>query len=135
MRLMKKEHPELEKVKIDSTCQCRDCNLGKSSRTPHIGPAKHRATVRNYRIHSDVSGPHTKSLGKNEYVVGLQDDATRYSWSSYLKKKDERQRALPLPPGSSAISVVVKEEAFVAPRLSYQTEALETFSEKRATLH
>ncbi|KAJ3159042.1 hypothetical protein HDU88_000878 [Geranomyces variabilis] len=45
MRLMKKEHPELKKVKIDSTCQFKGCNLGKSSRTPHIGPAKHRATI------------------------------------------------------------------------------------------
>ncbi|KAI8584834.1 hypothetical protein BDZ88DRAFT_390053, partial [Geranomyces variabilis] len=74
MWLAKNEHPELKHLTTNDTCLCKGCCLGKSSRVPHIGPAKHRATVQSYRIHSNVSGPHTESLGKNIYVAGFQDD-------------------------------------------------------------
>jgi transposase InsO family protein len=88
MQIVKRQHG-LD-IALEGHQGCKGCNMAKASRRPHLGPARHRATIPLVRIHADVSGPHDPAtMSGYKYTVCFVDDATRYSWTYFMKTKDE----------------------------------------------
>jgi hypothetical protein len=74
--------------------ECRNCLLAKSThKVPKSIPV--RAKNIGEILHSDLSGRFsTPSLGKHEYYMTIIDDATRYAWVYFLKKKSDAQQVM-----------------------------------------
>ena len=69
---------------------CESCTEGKHHRSPFPGGSGTRAEEPLNLVHTDVCGKlNTKSLGGAEYVLTFTDDATRYVWVYFLKRKSE----------------------------------------------
>jgi hypothetical protein len=73
----------------NSSCFCRHCPLGKSSKLPFF-PSQCNSTAPLQLIHSDVWGPSpVPSISGFKYYVIFIDDWSRYTWLFPLKSKSD----------------------------------------------
>ena len=69
---------------------CEVCILGKAHKAPIYNKSVERAEAPGNKLHWDTCGPmKTPSVEGNKYLVVEVDDATRYTFSSFVKSKDE----------------------------------------------
>ncbi|KAK4381915.1 Retrovirus-related Pol polyprotein from transposon TNT 1-94 [Sesamum angolense] len=79
--------PTLKNVHEDVVCQ--GCQYGKSHHLP-FKMSSNRRTTSLELIHTDLMGPtRTPSCSHNHYVMVLVDDYSRYTWTYFLKEKNE----------------------------------------------
>ena len=79
--------PLLNNVHEDVVCQ--GCQYGKSHHLPFKSSSNRRTTPLEL-IHTDLMGPtKTPSCSNCHYVMILVDDYSRYTWSYFLKEKNE----------------------------------------------
>jgi transposase InsO family protein len=69
---------------------CSACLEGKMQNLP-FGRAEHRASQRFDRIHVDLMGKMEveSANSKSRYVLTIKDEATRYGWIFFLRRKSE----------------------------------------------
>ncbi|KAL0340336.1 UNVERIFIED_CONTAM: Retrovirus-related Pol polyprotein from transposon TNT 1-94 [Sesamum radiatum] len=80
--------PTLKNVHEDVVCQ--GCQYGKSHHHLPFKMSSNRRTTSLELIHTDLMGPtRTPSCSHNHYVMVLVDDYSRYTWTYFLKEKNE----------------------------------------------
>ena len=73
-----------------SDCLCRNCVVGKHSRSTFPSASPFRAIKRLELIHCDICGPiQPSTIGGRRYYFLLVDDFTRLLWVFFLKEKSE----------------------------------------------
>jgi hypothetical protein len=89
--------PKLYDIKLppkpdDFHCEsCTEAKLTKSPCPTTVNKNRKKFDL----IHSDLSGPFSvSSYGRSLYYITLIDDATRYSWVKFLKKKSSTTQIL-----------------------------------------
>ena len=80
----------LPKVNVEDMSHCSACSRGKMTRSTFKSKKIVSTTVPLELIHMDLCGPmRTQSYGGNKYIFVLVDDFTRYTWTLFLKSKDQ----------------------------------------------
>ena len=81
--------------KVPERHECAACLEGKMHNLP-FGKAKGRATKPFERIHMDLMGKVEveSAASKARYVLTLKDEATRYAWVHFLRKKSHAAQAI-----------------------------------------
>nr|GFC69484.1 retrovirus-related Pol polyprotein from transposon TNT 1-94 [Tanacetum cinerariifolium] len=84
----------LPKLKFIKDCLCSSCELGKAKRksfhTKLIPSSKRRLQL----LHMDLCGPmRVASINGKRYVIVIVDDS-RYTWTHFLRSKDETPEVL-----------------------------------------
>ena len=80
----------LPKVNVEDMSHCSACSRGKMTRSTFKSKKIVSTTVPLELIYMDLCGPmRTQSYGGNRYIFVLFDDFTRYTWTLFLKSKDQ----------------------------------------------
>ena len=80
----------LPKVNVEDMSHCSACSRGKMTRSTFKSKKIVSTTVPLELIHMDLCGPmRTQSYGGNRYIFVLVDDFSRYTWTLFLKSKDQ----------------------------------------------
>nr|GEW64797.1 hypothetical protein [Tanacetum cinerariifolium] len=85
----------LPKLKFVKDHLCSSCELGKAKRrsfqTKNTPSFKRRLQL----LHMDLCGPmRVESINGRKYVIVLVDDYSRYTWTRFLRSKDETPEVL-----------------------------------------
>nr|GEW49984.1 hypothetical protein [Tanacetum cinerariifolium] len=85
----------LPKLKFVKDHLCSSCELGKAKRksfqTKTIASSKRRLQL----LHMDLCGPmRVESINGKKYVLVIVDDYSRYTWTHFLRSKDETPEVL-----------------------------------------
>nr|GEW75272.1 ribonuclease H-like domain-containing protein [Tanacetum cinerariifolium] len=85
----------LPKLKFVKDHLCSSCELGKAKRksfqTKTIPSSKRRLHL----LHMDLCGPmRVESINGKKYVLVIVDDYSRYTWTHFLRSKDETPEVL-----------------------------------------
>ena len=75
--------------KVIGQKSCDSCQRGKAKQKPVRRFAKHRESRRAAHLCLDLAWFKKPSLGKSRYWLLVVDEATRMSWSLFMKNKDE----------------------------------------------
>nr|GFB41895.1 retrovirus-related Pol polyprotein from transposon TNT 1-94 [Tanacetum cinerariifolium] len=85
----------LLKLKFIKDHLCSSCELGKAKRKyfhSKLTPSSKRWL---HLIHMDLCGPmHVASINGKRYVLVIVDDYSRYTWTHFLRSKDETPKVL-----------------------------------------
>lgn len=82
------------KAKQAGGAVCEDCMHGRQARDARAPATKPKAATLLERIHVDLCGPMTETLGGNKYFLIVVDEASRYSKLVLLKAKSDAPAAL-----------------------------------------
>ncbi|GJR29254.1 retrovirus-related pol polyprotein from transposon TNT 1-94 [Tanacetum coccineum] len=88
----------LPRLKFIKDHLCSSCELGKEKRksfhTKTIPSSKRRLQL----LHTDLCGPNrVESINGKKYVLVIVDDYSRYTWTHFLRSKDETPGVLMIP--------------------------------------
>ncbi|GJS41130.1 retrovirus-related pol polyprotein from transposon TNT 1-94 [Tanacetum coccineum] len=88
----------LPKLKFIKDHLCSSCELGKAKRKSFHTKTTPSSKRRLQLLHMDLCGPmRVESINGKKYVLVIVDDYSRYTWTHFLRSKDET-------PGFSLIS-------------------------------
>nr|GEU65492.1 uncharacterized mitochondrial protein AtMg00810-like [Tanacetum cinerariifolium] len=74
---------------------CSSCELGKAKRKSFQTKTTPSSKRRLQLLHMDLCGPmRVESINGNKYVVVIVDDYSRYTWTHFLRSKDETPKVL-----------------------------------------
>ncbi|KAJ9539156.1 hypothetical protein OSB04_031889 [Centaurea solstitialis] len=77
-------------IKFEPDQMCSGCAQGKMKRASHPPKPEQGSKSPLSLIHMDLCGPmKTVSLAGRKYVLVIVDDFSRYTWTKFLKTKDE----------------------------------------------
>nr|GFA28123.1 retrovirus-related Pol polyprotein from transposon TNT 1-94 [Tanacetum cinerariifolium] len=85
----------LPKLKFVKDHLCSSCELGKAKRKSFHTKLTPSSKRRLQLLHIDVCGPmRVASINGKRYVLVIVDDYSRYTWTHFLKSKDETTEVL-----------------------------------------
>nr|GFA71606.1 hypothetical protein [Tanacetum cinerariifolium] len=85
----------LPKLKFVNDHLCSSCELGKSKRKSFHTKLTPSSKRRLQQLHMDLCGPmRVASINGKRYVLVIVDDYSRYTWTNFLRSKDETPEAL-----------------------------------------
>ncbi|GJR87416.1 retrovirus-related pol polyprotein from transposon TNT 1-94 [Tanacetum coccineum] len=85
-------HPKLKFIKDHL---CSSCELGKSKRKSFHTKTTPSSKRRLQLLHMDLCGPmRVESINGKKYVLVIVDDYSRYTWTHFLRSKDETPEVL-----------------------------------------
>nr|GEZ35825.1 integrase, catalytic region, zinc finger, CCHC-type, peptidase aspartic, catalytic [Tanacetum cinerariifolium] len=74
---------------------CSSCELGKAKRKPFHSKLTPSTKRRLQLLHMDLCGPmRVASINEKKYVLVIVDDYSRYTWTHFLRSKDETPEVL-----------------------------------------
>ena len=80
----------LPRVDVDDMSSCDACSRGKMTRSSFPSKKEVSTTRPLDLIHMDLCGPmRVQSYGGNKYIFVLIDDYSRYTWTIFLRSKDQ----------------------------------------------
>nr|GEZ39696.1 retrovirus-related Pol polyprotein from transposon TNT 1-94 [Tanacetum cinerariifolium] len=84
--------PKLKYVKDDL---CSSCELGKAKRKSFQTKTTTSSKRRLRLLHMDLCGPmRVASINGKRYILVFVDDYSRYTWTHFLRSKDETPKVL-----------------------------------------
>nr|GFA95068.1 hypothetical protein [Tanacetum cinerariifolium] len=85
----------LPKLKFIKDHLCSSCELGKSKRKSFHSKLTLSSKRRLHFLHMDLCGPmRVASINGKRYVLVIIDDYSRYTWTHFLRSKDETPEVL-----------------------------------------
>ncbi|GJT30329.1 retrovirus-related pol polyprotein from transposon TNT 1-94 [Tanacetum coccineum] len=85
----------LPKLKFVKDHLCSSCELGKAKRKSFHTKTTPSSKRRLQLLHMDLCGPmRVESINGKKYVLVIVDDYSRYTWTHFLRSKDETPRVL-----------------------------------------
>nr|GEW67151.1 hypothetical protein [Tanacetum cinerariifolium] len=85
----------LPKLKFIKDHLCSSCELGKAKRKSFHSKLTPSSKRRLHLLHMDLCGPiHVASINGKRYVLVIVDDYSRYTWTHFLRSKDETPEVL-----------------------------------------
>ncbi|GKE10340.1 retrovirus-related pol polyprotein from transposon TNT 1-94 [Tanacetum coccineum] len=85
----------LPKLKFVKDHLCSSCELGKSKRKSFHTKTTPSSKRRLQLLHMDLCGPmRVESINGKKYVFVIVDDYSRYTWTHFLRSKDETPEVL-----------------------------------------
>ncbi|GKB22492.1 retrovirus-related pol polyprotein from transposon TNT 1-94 [Tanacetum coccineum] len=85
----------LLKLKFVKDHLCSSCELGKAKRKSFHTKTTSSSKRRLQLLHMDLCGPmRVESINGNKYVLVIVDDYSRYTWTHFLRSKDETPAVL-----------------------------------------
>ncbi|GKA27141.1 retrovirus-related pol polyprotein from transposon TNT 1-94 [Tanacetum coccineum] len=85
----------LPKLKFVKDHLCSSCELGKAKRNSFHTKTTPSSKRRLQLLHMDLCGPmRVESINRKKYVLVIVDDYSRYTWTHFLRSKDERPKVL-----------------------------------------
>nr|GFA92814.1 hypothetical protein [Tanacetum cinerariifolium] len=85
----------LPKLKFVKDHLCSSCELGKAKRKPFHTKLTSSSKSRLQLLHMDLCGPmRVASINRKRYVLVIVDDYSRYTWTHFLRSKDETPKVL-----------------------------------------
>nr|GEZ09544.1 retrovirus-related Pol polyprotein from transposon TNT 1-94 [Tanacetum cinerariifolium] len=85
----------LPKLKFVKDHLCSSCELGKAKRKSFHTKITPSSKRRLQLLHMDLPGPmRVASINGKRYVLVIVDDYTRYTWTHFLRSKDETPKVL-----------------------------------------
>ncbi|GKE13086.1 retrovirus-related pol polyprotein from transposon TNT 1-94, partial [Tanacetum coccineum] len=85
----------LSKLKSIKDHLCSSCELGKAKRNSFHNKTTPSSKRRLQLLHMDLCGPmRVESINGKKYVLVIVDDYSRYTWTHFLRSKDETPAAL-----------------------------------------
>nr|GFB20457.1 retrovirus-related Pol polyprotein from transposon TNT 1-94 [Tanacetum cinerariifolium] len=85
----------LPKVKFVKDHLCSSCKLGKAKRKSFHTKLTPSSKRRLQLLHMDICGPmRVASINGKRYVLVIVDDYSRYTWTHFLRSKDETPEVL-----------------------------------------
>ncbi|GJY95637.1 retrovirus-related pol polyprotein from transposon TNT 1-94 [Tanacetum coccineum] len=85
----------LPKLKFDKDHLCSSCELGKAKRKSFHTKTTPSLKRRLQLLHMDLCGPmRVESINGKKYVLVIVDDYSRYTWTHFLRSKDETPEVL-----------------------------------------
>ncbi|GKE46816.1 retrovirus-related pol polyprotein from transposon TNT 1-94, partial [Tanacetum coccineum] len=85
----------LPKLKFVKDHLCSSCELGKAKRKSFYTKTTPSSKRRLQLLHMDLCGPmQVESINGKEYVLVIMDDYSRYTWTYFLRSKDETPEVL-----------------------------------------
>nr|GEY04708.1 hypothetical protein [Tanacetum cinerariifolium] len=85
----------LPKLKFIKDHLCSSCELGKSKRKSFHSKLTPSSKRRLQLLHMDLCGPiRVASINGKRYVLVIVDDYSRYTWTHFLRSKDETPEVL-----------------------------------------
>ncbi|GJX02598.1 retrovirus-related pol polyprotein from transposon TNT 1-94 [Tanacetum coccineum] len=110
----------LPKLKFVKDHLCSSCELGKAKRKSFHTKTTPSSKRRLQLLHMDLCGPmRVESINGKKYVLVIIDDYSRYTWTHFLRSKDET-------PKFSSISSNLLKEDFMLKRNRTLVEAART---------
>ncbi|GJV63891.1 retrovirus-related pol polyprotein from transposon TNT 1-94 [Tanacetum coccineum] len=80
----------LPKLKFVKDHLCSSCELGKAKRKSFDTKTTPSSKIRLQLLHIDLCGPmRVESINGKKYVLVIVDDYSRYTWTHFLRSKDE----------------------------------------------
>nr|GEV14794.1 retrovirus-related Pol polyprotein from transposon TNT 1-94 [Tanacetum cinerariifolium] len=80
----------LPKLKFFKDHLCSSCELGKAKRKSFQSKTTSSSKRRLQLLHIDLCGPmRVASINGKKYVLAIVDDYSRYTWTHFLRSKDE----------------------------------------------
>nr|GEU47255.1 retrovirus-related Pol polyprotein from transposon TNT 1-94 [Tanacetum cinerariifolium] len=85
----------LPKLKFLKDQLCSSCEVSKAKRSSFKSKAVPSSKGRLNLLHIDLCGPmRVASINERKYILMIVDDYSRYTWTSFLRSKDETQEVL-----------------------------------------
>nr|GEV21556.1 hypothetical protein [Tanacetum cinerariifolium] len=85
----------LPKLKFVKDYLCSSCELGKAKRKSFQSKTTPSSKRRLQLLHMDLCGPmRVASINEKKYVLVIVDDYSRYTWTHFLRSKDETPEVL-----------------------------------------
>ncbi|GJV42621.1 retrovirus-related pol polyprotein from transposon TNT 1-94 [Tanacetum coccineum] len=85
----------LPKLKFIKDHLCSSCELGKAKRKSFHTKTTPSSKRRLQLLHMDLCGPmRVESINGKKYVLVIVDDYSRYTWTHFLRSKDETPTVL-----------------------------------------
>ncbi|GJX60464.1 retrovirus-related pol polyprotein from transposon TNT 1-94 [Tanacetum coccineum] len=85
----------LPKLKFVKDHLCSSCELGKAKRKSFHTKTTPSSKRRLQLLHMDLCGPmRVESINGKKYVLVIVDDYSRYTWTYFLRSKDETPKVL-----------------------------------------
>ncbi|GKC05048.1 retrovirus-related pol polyprotein from transposon TNT 1-94 [Tanacetum coccineum] len=85
----------IPKLKFIKDHLCSSCELGKSKRKSFHTKSTSSSKRRLRLLHMDLCGPmRVESINGKKYVLVIVDDYSRYTWTHFLRSKDETPEVL-----------------------------------------
>nr|GFB62565.1 retrovirus-related Pol polyprotein from transposon TNT 1-94 [Tanacetum cinerariifolium] len=85
----------LPKLKFVKDHICSSCELGKAKQKSFQTKTTPRFNRRLQLLHMDLCGPmRVESINGRKYVLVIVDDYSRYTWTYFLRSKDETPKVL-----------------------------------------
>nr|GFA53227.1 hypothetical protein [Tanacetum cinerariifolium] len=85
----------LPKLKFIKNHLCSSCELGKAKRKSFHTKLTPSLKTRLHLLHMDLCGPmRVASINGKRYVLVIVDDYSRYTWTHFLRSKDETPEVL-----------------------------------------
>nr|GEZ78307.1 retrovirus-related Pol polyprotein from transposon TNT 1-94 [Tanacetum cinerariifolium] len=85
----------LPKLKFVNDHLCSSCKLGKAKRKSFKTKLTPSSKRRLHLLHMDLCGPmRVASINGKKYVLVIVDDYSRYTWTHFLRSKDETPEVL-----------------------------------------
>nr|GEV96316.1 hypothetical protein [Tanacetum cinerariifolium] len=85
----------LPKLKFIKDHLCSSCEMGKAKRKPFHTKITLSSKRRLQLLHMDLCGPmRVASINGKRYVLVIVDDYSRYTWTYFLRSKDETPKVL-----------------------------------------
>nr|GEW86116.1 hypothetical protein [Tanacetum cinerariifolium] len=85
----------LPKLKLVKDHLCSSCELGKAKRKSFHIKLTPSSKRRLHLLHMDLCGPmRVASINGKRYVLVIVDDYSRYTWTHFLRSKDETPKVL-----------------------------------------
>nr|GEV69381.1 retrovirus-related Pol polyprotein from transposon TNT 1-94 [Tanacetum cinerariifolium] len=85
----------LPKLKFVKDHLCSSCELGKAKRKSFQSKTTPSSKRRLQLLHMDLCGPmQVESINRRKYVLVIVDDYSRYTWTHFLRSKDETPEVL-----------------------------------------
>nr|GEX88722.1 hypothetical protein [Tanacetum cinerariifolium] len=95
----------LPKLKFVKDHLCSSCELGKAKRKSFQTKTTPSSKRRLQLLHMDLCGPmRVESINGRKYVLVIVDDYSRYTWTYFLRSKDETPKACPKRTSCSRIN-------------------------------
>nr|GEV94837.1 hypothetical protein [Tanacetum cinerariifolium] len=85
----------LPKLKYVKDQLCLSCELSKAKRSSFKSKAVPSSKGRLNLLHMDLCGPmRVASINRKKYILVIVDDYSRYTWTLFLRSKDEKPEVL-----------------------------------------
>nr|GEZ09122.1 retrovirus-related Pol polyprotein from transposon TNT 1-94 [Tanacetum cinerariifolium] len=85
----------LPKLKYVKDQLCSSCEMGKAKRSTFKTKIVPSSKGRLHLLHTDLYGPmRVESVNEKNYILVIVDDYSRYTWTHFLRSKDETPEVL-----------------------------------------